>query len=196
MVRSPKLKVFRTSTGFHDAYVAAPSRKAALMAWGSDNDLFARGAAEQVLDPALTAEPLAKPGVVLKKLRGTIDEQLAALPSGDRKRREPAAQPAGEGSRPAGKVNPADTRSRSRRNTVPRPRPSRARLDAAESAVASLEQRHAEALRALADREAELARQRQALERNQASELERAQRALDAARTSYEQALQRWRAED
>ena len=27
-----KLKVFRTPTGFHDAYVAAPSRKAALEA--------------------------------------------------------------------------------------------------------------------------------------------------------------------
>ncbi len=31
-----KLKVFRTPAGFHDAYVAAPSRKAALAAWGAD----------------------------------------------------------------------------------------------------------------------------------------------------------------
>jgi hypothetical protein len=28
-----KLKVFRTPIGFHDAYVAAPSKKAALAAW-------------------------------------------------------------------------------------------------------------------------------------------------------------------
>ena len=32
----PKLKVYRTPIGFHDAYVAAPSQKAALDAWGSD----------------------------------------------------------------------------------------------------------------------------------------------------------------
>jgi hypothetical protein len=30
-----KQKVFRTSTGFHDAYVAAPSRKKALEAWSA-----------------------------------------------------------------------------------------------------------------------------------------------------------------
>ena len=182
MARSPKLKVFRTSTGFHDAYVAAPSRKAALKAWGSDNDLFARGAAEQVVDPALTAEPLAKPGVVLKKLRGTIDEQLAALPSVD--------------SRPARKVDSAGAQPRPRQRAAPRPRPSRTRLDAAESAIESLEQAHAGALRGMADREAELAREREALERRQASELERAHRARDAARTAYERVLQRWRAED
>ena len=45
-----KLKVFRTPTGFHDAYVAAPSRKAALAAWGAEADLFARGTAEEVTD--------------------------------------------------------------------------------------------------------------------------------------------------
>ena len=35
MARTGRLKVFRTSIGFHDAYVAAPSRKAALEAWGA-----------------------------------------------------------------------------------------------------------------------------------------------------------------
>ena len=49
-----KLKVFRTSAGFDDAYVAAPSRKAALAAWGADADLFARGVAEEVSDTTLT----------------------------------------------------------------------------------------------------------------------------------------------
>jgi hypothetical protein len=37
------LKVFRTPIGFHDDYVAASSRKAALEAWGGDADLFACG---------------------------------------------------------------------------------------------------------------------------------------------------------
>ncbi|MCP2775198.1 hypothetical protein, partial [Salmonella enterica] len=57
MPRAAKLKVYRTPIGFHDAYVAAPSQKAALQAWGSDADLFARGVAEQVADPALMEEP-------------------------------------------------------------------------------------------------------------------------------------------
>jgi hypothetical protein len=74
-----KLKVFRTAVGFHDAYVAAPSRKAALAAWGTGKDLFARGAAEEVTDPALTAAPLRQPGEVISILRGTAADQLAAL---------------------------------------------------------------------------------------------------------------------
>ena len=56
MARTPRLKVYRMPIGFHDAYVAAPSRKAALAAWGSDADLFARGVAEQVDDPDLARD--------------------------------------------------------------------------------------------------------------------------------------------
>ena len=53
------------------------SQKAALQARGSDADLFARGIAEVVTDEALSAKPLASPGLVIRKLRGTADEQLA-----------------------------------------------------------------------------------------------------------------------
>ncbi|MDP8913678.1 MAG: hypothetical protein M3N39_08910, partial [Pseudomonadota bacterium] len=42
------LKVFRLPIGFHDAYVAVPSQKAAAEAWGSDIAVFARGEAELV----------------------------------------------------------------------------------------------------------------------------------------------------
>jgi hypothetical protein len=45
MARSARLKVFRTPIGFHDAYIAAPSQKAALEAWGSDKDIFSSVAA-------------------------------------------------------------------------------------------------------------------------------------------------------
>ena len=93
MARSSKLKVYRTPIGFHDAYVAAPSQKAALEAWGSDHDLFARGAAELVTDAALTAAPLASPGTVVKRSRGTTAEQIAALPK-DKVRNVPSAVPA------------------------------------------------------------------------------------------------------
>ena len=118
MPRKQKLKVYRTPIGFHDAYVAAPSQKAALDAWGSDADLFARGVAEQVADPALMKEPLANPGKVIRKLRGTAAEQLAALPARP-KTRPPKPPP------------------------KPKPRPSRAALDAAEKAIAEAERRHA-----------------------------------------------------
>ncbi len=76
-----KMKVFRTPIGFHDAYVAAPSQKAALQAWGADADLFARGMAEEVTDATLMKEPLTHPGQVVRKIRGTMDEHMAALPA-------------------------------------------------------------------------------------------------------------------
>jgi hypothetical protein len=77
--RKQKLKVFRTPIGFHDAYVAAPSQKAALEAWGVDTNLFARGEAEQVSEPELAKLPLEHPGQVVKVARGTKEEQLRAL---------------------------------------------------------------------------------------------------------------------
>lgn len=75
-----KLKVFRTSIGFHDAYVAVPSQKAALQAWGSSSNLFGTGLAEEVVDPKLMKAPLATPGEVIKVKRGSEREHLAALP--------------------------------------------------------------------------------------------------------------------
>lgn len=143
----PKLKVYRTPIGFHDVYVAAPSQKAALAAWGSDANLFARGVAEQVDDPALTAEPLTRPGEVIRKLRGSAEEQIAALPKGKARKSE----------------------------AKPKPPPSRAALDAAEQALAELDERQ--------QRE----RQRQAAERK------KFEQKLDRAREAYERAVERWR---
>lgn len=77
--RRQKLKVFCTPIGFHDAYVAAPSQKAALRAWGADSNLFAQGVAEQVTDPDLMAELLANPGSIIKRLRGSREQQIEAV---------------------------------------------------------------------------------------------------------------------
>lgn len=176
----PKLKVFRTATGFHDAYVAAPSRAAALRAWGSEKDLFARGAAEEVTDAALTADALASPGTVIKRSRGTAEEQLAALPPSKPKRAKPKDEPA---------AKPRKTEARA----APKPQPSRSALDEAEAAVKHAETRQAEALAALAEREAQLARERRDLERTQASELRRLTRDRDDAASDYEEAMRRWR---
>ena len=64
-----------------NASVATPRQceamlKAALEAWGTDANLFARGLAEFVTDPRLTKEPLAKPGQVIKRARGTAAQHL------------------------------------------------------------------------------------------------------------------------
>ena len=173
MPSSPKLKVFRTAIGFHDAYVAAPSRAAALRAWGSDKDLFARGAAEQVTDPALGAEPLASPGTVIKRLRGTEDEQLAALPPGKSAKSKAGASRAG----PATKSS----------------RPSRRLLDAAEAALNETEEAQVRARQDLIEREAAIARERRALETDQRKELARLMRARDRAAEDFDEAMRRWR---
>jgi hypothetical protein len=174
MARPAQLKVFRTAIGFHDAYVAAPSQKAAMEAWGSDKGLFARGEAELVTDPALTAEPLASPGKVIKRLRGTAAEHIAALPD---------EKPAGRAKK---KIVPKEEPKRG-------PRPSRDDLEAAESALASAQRRHAEELKALAEREAELERERRALGRAQSDEMARLARERDKAAAQYDEAMRRWR---
>jgi len=110
MARSPALKVFRTPVGFHDAYIAAPSQRAGLAAWGSDKDLFSSGAAERIEDSELMREPLANPGKVILKLRGTIAQHLAALPSPN-----PAAAKNREGGHAANNVNPEKKDNRQER---------------------------------------------------------------------------------
>lgn len=169
-----KLKVFRTAIGFHDAYVAAPSQKAALAAWGSAGNLFGTGMAELVSDPRLTKAPLAKPGEVVKVKRGTEREHLAALPQTARKA-APKPKPSDEPAAPAA------------------PRPKRAALDRAEKAIAAAEKaRDAEIdgidaqIRALqAKRRATADRHRARLDRLEEK------RALEADR--YETAIEDWR---
>jgi hypothetical protein len=73
--RKQKLKVFKTPIGFHDAFVAAPSRKAALAAWGADVDLFSAGIAELAPDDAAGAKAaLARPGEVVRVGRSGAKE--------------------------------------------------------------------------------------------------------------------------
>jgi hypothetical protein len=163
------LKVFRTSAGFHDAYVAAPSRKAALEAWGAKVDLFARGVAEQVTDKALMAEPLEHPGEVIMKSRGGLADQLKAL--GPRKATRKKED------------RPAKTR--------PRKPPSRARLDKAEAALADAEKRQANEREGLEAERAAIEGKLAALESSHATKLSRLKRSLISARESYRDALDR-----
>jgi hypothetical protein len=173
-----KLKVFRTAVGFRDAYVAAPSKAAALRAWGTDKDLFARGAAELVTDETLSDEPLSKPGEVVYRTRGGLEEQIAALGKlPDRKSKpEVADAPAAA---PKAKAKP-------------KPRPSRAKLEAAERALAELENEREEADAAMHERERALAAEREAMEARFAKQAERLKEAERKAREAYQAALRDW----
>ena len=172
-----KLKVFRTAAGFHDAYVAAPSRKAALAAWGAERDLFARGAAEEVTDPALMDEPLAHPGEVIKRSRGSAAEQFAALPAD-------APKPKRTAKVRAAKAEPV---------TKSAPKPSRDALDAAQEAIDAAEREWRKVQRELAARQAALDRERRdATERHEQAlaDLERTRR---RAQEEYDAGLAAWR---
>jgi hypothetical protein len=197
MARATKLKVYRTIAGFHDAYVAAPSQKAALEAWGSDRDLFARGIAEQVTDPALTAEPLAAPGTVVKRSRGTSAEQIAALPD---PQPDTPERDASTGKARAKPPSPGSAKAKSKSTPKPPPRakpdpkPSGTVLDAAEETLAAVKADYVGRERALAAREAALARERRAFDRDRAATLDAAQTVRDDAQARYDTALRAWRA--
>ena len=167
-----KLKVFRTPAGFHDAYVAAPSQKAALAAWGSDANLFARGLAEVVTDPDLIREPLASPGQVIR-----VPRTMADAPPEKKVRRTapPACQPG-----PVAK-------------TKPKAKPSRTALDEAEAALETAEAQQAEDRAALKREEQALAARRRALDKAQAEERTTLDRVRIKAREDYEAALEHWR---
>ena len=190
MAKGPKLKVYRLPIGFHDAYVAAPSQKAAIEAWGSDKDVFTRGRAELVEDPKLTGEPLARPGEVVKRLRGTAEEQVAALgetpPPAPGTKKEKGGQ-AGKTAKATGKA-PKPPKPKK-----VKPRPSRAELDEAGAALEAAEARHEAAIRELRDREAALARERKALEKAQARERETLAARRDRAEAAYDKAMRKWR---
>lgn len=187
MAKAPKLKVFRTPIGFHDAYVAAPSQKAALKAWGADSNLFASGSAELVDDPELTREPLAKPGEVIRRLRGTLAEHVAALPR-KAKGKSRGAKAASSAARSRGREQPTPAPA-----PKPKPRPARTSLDRAEAALEALEERQRLEQAELRRRQAEIEAQRRKLDAKHDREREKLAQRLDAARDTYDRAMRAWR---
>lgn len=178
MAKRP-LKVFRTAIGFHDAYVATTSRKAALEAWGAGSDLFASGAAEPVTDARLTKAPLAQPGVVIRVARGSTAQHLAA---------------AGKGTKRDAKAN------RELRKTAPPPvtpqekvpRPSRARLDKAQAALQREEERYAESVAEIDARIEALRRERDELRSQRDQKVRRLDERRAREEEKYLQALDQW----
>jgi hypothetical protein len=171
--RKQKLKVFRTPIGFHDAYVAAPSQKAALEAWGAEGNLFAQGIAEQVTDPELVVEPLANPGEIIRKLRGSEAEHVEAL---------------GKQELPRKKAAKTDL---SRFRTKP-PKPSRALLDEAEAKLETAQKRQRSELRDIEIQIQTLERERRTLQRRHEAERDELAQARDHARAAYKRAVRKW----
>ncbi|GAA4756347.1 hypothetical protein GCM10023264_24890 [Sphingomonas daechungensis] len=174
--RKQKLKVFRTPIGFHDAYVAAPSQKAALEAWGADSNIFAQGIAEQVTEPALMEEPLANPGKVIKRVRGSTDEHFAAL-----ERATPTAKAKQKGSEPAAP------------KTKLKPRPSRDALDEAEEALEKAEKKQRKKINELDERIRELEGKRREMQRKHEAERDALSGKRDRAKADYDKAMRDWR---
>jgi hypothetical protein len=174
--RKQKLKVYRTPIGFHDAYVAAPSQKAALEAWGADTNLFGRDIAEQVTDPELTRMPLENPGQVVKVLRGTKAEQLAAL-----EKQKPPKRTAQQ----KAEIVPKKKKSRGRK-------PSRSAVDRAEEALETLEGRQAKQTAEIERQQQALERKRRELLRRHERERDKAQENLEDERAKHERAVRRY----
>jgi hypothetical protein len=176
--RTSRLKVFRTPIGFHDAYVAAPSQKAALEAWGSESNLFASGAAEQVSGAALTKVPLSRPGEVIKVLRGSKAEQVAALGEVAIRKKE------------TGSIKSGATKAEKK----PKPeKPSREALDEAEEQVETLRRAQAKELGEIDAEIAQLERRRRELQRQQGRELGELEEKAERERARYERQMDAWR---
>ena len=216
-----KLKVYRTAIGFHDAYVAAASQKAALEAWGSDANLFGLGMAELVTDETLSKAPLETPGKVVKVTRGSAEDHYAALP------KDAPAKPRGRPTsrnlrttsdgdehdnaraRRVGKKRSNDAKAHGDRETdkspvpaslpkarkpaKPKPRPSREKLDTAERALEKAIVDNRAAVEVIRARARELERERRALEARNANAETRLEAAVAKAETAYELALDTWR---
>jgi hypothetical protein len=162
--RKQQLKVFKTPIGFHDAYVAAPSRKAALAAWGAGTDLFSAGIAELVTDGGEGAPAaLAKPGEVVRVERKGL------------------------------KDSPSTSSGRTGRKTAKaKARPSRATLDKSEAAMADLEAAQAAERAAMAKEEEVLAKRQRAMVAKHGKARERAEAKRDAVSKRYRQAMAEW----
>ena len=183
MARKQKLKVFRTPIGFHDAYVAAPSQKTALEAWGADSNLFAQGIAEQVEDPKLAEAALERPGEVVKVLRGSEDEHVAALGKGGGGKKSPST----------GSAGPPPLQKQGRMKTVRLPKPSRDALDAAEEALEKAEKNQRKSLRKIDEQMERLDRERRDLQRRHESERDELAEERDRARKDYEREMRAWK---
>jgi hypothetical protein len=193
----PKLKVFRTPIGFHDAYVAAPSQKAALEAWGADANLFARGIAEVVTDADLIEAPLQTPGKVIRVLRQAegASEPRPTQPKRSKTRRSRSAEPSAPPRRRPGKETPVPPSSKAAKKPKAKPRPSRNPLDKAEVALASEDEAYADADHVLKDKEQAIKEEMRKLRQAHDRKLEKLTSRRDRLKADYRRRIEEWASE-
>ena len=169
-----KLKVFSADLGFVRAVVAAPSRKAALEAWGVRDDLFTRGSAREITDDA------ASDG------RGHRGPGRCA-PQAHRVRSRLCGGGEGQGLRPKGK--PAAKTVKPKPAT---PAPSRDAVDAAEAGVRAAQAERDASAETFDEEQAALDRRRDRALSKVGQVVAEREAALKRARTAYDRALKAW----
>ncbi|HYE42426.1 MAG TPA: hypothetical protein VEA15_03450 [Caulobacteraceae bacterium] len=205
MARKPRVYVAEVD-GVHEWVVAAPNQRAALDAFGVNQDLFAQGRARVAEEPDAIEAAQADPGKPLRRLAGSTDPfrsaaedpgggwaaALAAAPkpAGRTKAAPTLPRAAGAKSRAGAPAPPPPSPpARPPRKTAPprRKAPDRRPLMKAEAELTAFGREEARAL-------GEIARDRAALDRREAklrADLEKRrdalQRAVDRARRTYEQ---------
>jgi hypothetical protein len=176
--RNQKLKVYSTPIGFHDAFVAAPSQKAALEAWGASTNLFSQGSAHVVTDPKLAKVPLQNPGQVIKVSRGSHAEQLAALAKQQSPKRK---------SEPEIEIVAKKAKKRA-------PKPNRAALTKAEDALEALRNKQDAEMAKLEKEMDALERRRREVQRRHERERAKAQERVESEQDKYQDAIERYEA--
>ena len=176
------LKTFQAHLGFYDTVVAAPSRAAALKAWGSRQDLFRDGQAKETKDLQAIAAATAKPGVVLRRPVGSAapfseNPELPKLPD----------QPKLKLVHPAKKDEAPKKESAQKKPE--RPPPDRRPIERAEKALAKLREDERGALAEMDARKAALDKEQQRLRSDFQRRREAAEKTLADARAAYQQAL-------
>lgn len=197
-----KLKTYRTSLGFYDLAIAAPSMKAALEAWGAGSNLFHQGHAKETDDPEVVAATMAKPGVVLKRPAGSSGRfaEHAELPDLDQEKSR-AKKPRVSASKkpPSPKISIEDARKAAaefereqKRRDAHRRREEAARekerakreklVSKAQAALEEAEREHQERSESLDAERAAIEKRIEAEDAKWASEREKLKRALRSAR--------------
>ncbi len=207
------LKVFQAHLGFYDTAVAAPSRAAALKAWGSRQNLFREGVASETKDAQAVTAALAKPGVVLRRPVGTNapfseNPDLPSVPKIAKKKAPEKVQakavpppkppprhepprlrlvPPSSKPQPASRPQPAPGAQPAK----PQPRVNRAPVEAAEKALAELKREERRALEAIDERKAALDEEARRQRADFRERREKAEKKLSDARKAYQLALSR-----
>ena len=192
------LKVFRAHLGFYDTAVAAPSRAAALKAWGSRQNLFREGVAAETKDAQAVTAALAKPGVVMRRPVGSnaaFSENPGLPQIPDAPKKKPSAKAQVKSAPPPPELPPRREPPRLRLVPPPkpepasRPRPDRRPVEAAEKALAALKDEEQRAVAAIEKRKAELDEEARRQRADFRERRERCEKALSDARKAYRSAL-------